>query len=45
MPVKWTPEAELKLLLTIIEATDPKPPSWAAIATAMGEGYSLEAVK
>lgn len=42
---KWTTESELKLLLTIIEVTDPKPPSWSVIATAMGPGFTAEAVR
>lgn len=42
----WAPEASLKLLLLVVQASDFKPTqSWPAIAEAMGEGYTRESVR
>ncbi|MCJ1254847.1 hypothetical protein MMC24_002663 [Lignoscripta atroalba] len=43
--LRWGVAAEHKLLLAVIEATDPKPPSWDIVASKMGEGYSTEACR
>ncbi|MCJ1267098.1 hypothetical protein MMC22_006983 [Lobaria immixta] len=40
----WTPEKEIKLLITIIESTTVKP-AWKAIAETMGEGFTDQSVR
>jgi hypothetical protein len=44
MPNNWDPVTEKKLLLVIIELTNPKPPSWALVSQKMGN-FSNEACR
>ncbi|KAI9763017.1 MAG: hypothetical protein M4579_000080 [Chaenotheca gracillima] len=41
----WTQDQEFKLLLNIIGLTNPKPPNWQDVASAMGNGFSKEACR
>lgn len=45
MPANWDVVQERKLLLAIIEITNPKTPSWGQVAEKMGMGYSNEACR
>ncbi|KAI9784686.1 MAG: hypothetical protein M1816_000751 [Peltula sp. TS41687] len=45
MPAVWDISRERRLLLHVIEITNPKPPSWAAVADLMGDGFSAEACR
>ncbi|KAI5841943.1 hypothetical protein DFP73DRAFT_555132 [Morchella snyderi] len=44
MPV-WTDQNRCRLLLTILEVKDQKPPPWDEVAERMGAGYTGEAVR
>lgn len=45
MPEKWDTAQELKLMLSIIEITNVKPPPWEEVCAKMGPGYSKEACR
>lgn len=45
MPTLWDTAKERKLLLAIIELTNPKPPSWQDVSVNMGGDFSSEACR
>ena len=45
MPASWDAVSERKLLLSIIELTNPKPPSWALVSEKMGNAFTQEACR
>lgn len=45
MPEKWDAEQERKLLLSVLAATNTKPPSWDEVTTSMGPGFTNEACR
>ncbi|KAI4130565.1 MAG: hypothetical protein LQ347_003334 [Umbilicaria vellea] len=45
MPGKWDAELERKLLLSVLEAMDTKPPAWDKVTTSMGPGFTNESCR
>jgi hypothetical protein len=45
MPSAWDVVQEKKLLLAIIDLTNPKPPQWPLVADRMGGAFSSEACR